>query len=128
MGTASLYGFQTDNGFVGQQYSWLGSVLPLGVSYTVAAVGYAAANTSHLATDRICYRILPRPSISTREVSMRRILTLVCFDAFACTMSELVRFHGSSILYGLHRGCHFPVIDDSRLELLHEEGTAPKER
>ncbi|KAJ0311068.1 hypothetical protein COL516b_001771 [Colletotrichum fioriniae] len=32
MGTASLYGFQTDNNFVGQQYSWLGSVLPLGVS------------------------------------------------------------------------------------------------
>ncbi|KAF3023007.1 hypothetical protein E8E14_011085 [Neopestalotiopsis sp. 37M] len=30
IGTASLYGFQTDNGMVGQQYSWLGSILPLG--------------------------------------------------------------------------------------------------
>ncbi|KAI1137724.1 MFS general substrate transporter [Hypoxylon sp. FL0543] len=30
MGTASLYGFQVDNGMVGQQYSWLGSILPLG--------------------------------------------------------------------------------------------------
>ncbi|KAI1077447.1 MFS general substrate transporter [Whalleya microplaca] len=30
IGTASLYGFQKDNGMVGQQYSWLGSILPLG--------------------------------------------------------------------------------------------------
>ncbi|KAJ0317093.1 hypothetical protein Brms1b_005126 [Colletotrichum noveboracense] len=39
MGTASLYGFQTDNGFVGQQYSWLGSVLPLGqlIGYVIAS-------------------------------------------------------------------------------------------
>ncbi|KXH36163.1 hypothetical protein CNYM01_12079 [Colletotrichum nymphaeae SA-01] len=39
MGTASLYGFQTDNNFVGQQYSWLGSVLPLGqlIGYVVAS-------------------------------------------------------------------------------------------
>lgn len=31
IGTASLYGFQTDNNMHGQQYSWLGSILPLGV-------------------------------------------------------------------------------------------------
>ncbi|KAI1100536.1 MFS general substrate transporter [Jackrogersella minutella] len=30
IGTASLYGFQKDNGFTGQDYSWLGSILPLG--------------------------------------------------------------------------------------------------
>ncbi|KAI1473392.1 MFS general substrate transporter [Daldinia eschscholtzii] len=30
IGTASLYGFQKDNSMVGQQYSWLGSILPLG--------------------------------------------------------------------------------------------------
>ncbi|KAI1765290.1 MFS general substrate transporter [Hypoxylon sp. FL1150] len=30
IGTASLYGFQSDNGMVGQEYSWLGSILPLG--------------------------------------------------------------------------------------------------
>ncbi|KAF3768148.1 hypothetical protein M406DRAFT_70242 [Cryphonectria parasitica EP155] len=30
IGTASLYGFQTDNHMHGQQYSWLGSILPLG--------------------------------------------------------------------------------------------------
>lgn len=30
IGTASLYGFQTDNNMVGQQYSWLSSVLSLG--------------------------------------------------------------------------------------------------
>ncbi|KAI2625981.1 MFS general substrate transporter [Hypomontagnella submonticulosa] len=35
IGTASLYGFQTDNGMVGQQYSWLGSILPLGVSHNI---------------------------------------------------------------------------------------------
>lgn len=31
IGTASLYGFQEDNNMHGQQYSWLGSILPLGV-------------------------------------------------------------------------------------------------
>lgn len=31
IGTASLYGFQEDNHMVGQEYSWLGSILPLGV-------------------------------------------------------------------------------------------------
>ncbi|OIW28286.1 MFS general substrate transporter [Coniochaeta ligniaria NRRL 30616] len=30
IGTASLYGFQTDNHMHGQQYSWLGSILPVG--------------------------------------------------------------------------------------------------
>ncbi|KAJ4386139.1 hypothetical protein N0V93_009032 [Gnomoniopsis smithogilvyi] len=30
IGTASLYGFQTDNHMHGQEYSWLGSILPLG--------------------------------------------------------------------------------------------------
>ncbi|OTB01344.1 hypothetical protein M426DRAFT_75212 [Hypoxylon sp. CI-4A] len=30
IGTASLYGFQTDNNMKGQEYSWLGSILPLG--------------------------------------------------------------------------------------------------
>ncbi|KAI7773486.1 uncharacterized protein LA080_010562 [Diaporthe eres] len=30
IGTASLYGFQEDNNMHGQQYSWLGSILPLG--------------------------------------------------------------------------------------------------
>lgn len=32
LSTASLYGFQSDNGLVGQQYSWCGSILSLGVS------------------------------------------------------------------------------------------------
>jgi len=31
IGTASLYGFQKDNNFQGQEYSWLGSILPVGV-------------------------------------------------------------------------------------------------
>lgn len=102
MGTASLYGFQTDNGFVGQQYSWLGSVLPLGVSWPVFAIEYATANVDYLATDRICHCILPCPPISTRKVSLRCILTLVCLDPFACTLPELVRLHGPSILHGLY--------------------------
>ncbi|KAK7710882.1 hypothetical protein SLS63_012845 [Diaporthe eres] len=33
IGTASLYGFQEDNNMHGQQYSWLGSILPLGVCF-----------------------------------------------------------------------------------------------
>ncbi|OAA65593.1 allantoate permease [Niveomyces insectorum RCEF 264] len=39
IGTASLYGFQTDNHMHGQQYSWIGSILPLGqlVGYFVTS-------------------------------------------------------------------------------------------
>ena len=33
LGTAALYGLREDNNLVGQQYSWLGSILPLGVGY-----------------------------------------------------------------------------------------------
>lgn len=32
LGTAALYGLREDNNLVGQQYSWLGSILSLGVS------------------------------------------------------------------------------------------------
>ncbi|KUI67176.1 Allantoate permease [Cytospora mali] len=37
IGTASLYGFQSDNHITGHQYSWLGSILPLGqlFGYTI---------------------------------------------------------------------------------------------
>lgn len=31
LGTAALYGLREDNHLVGQQYSWLGSILSLGV-------------------------------------------------------------------------------------------------
>jgi ACS family allantoate permease-like MFS transporter len=31
LGTAALYGLREDNNLVGQQYSWLGSILSLGV-------------------------------------------------------------------------------------------------
>ena len=30
LGTSALYGLRTDNNLVGQQYSWLGSILSLG--------------------------------------------------------------------------------------------------
>ena len=36
LGTAALYGLEKDNNLVGQQYSWLGSILSLGVSHTLA--------------------------------------------------------------------------------------------
>ncbi len=32
LATGALYGFKTDNHLVGQQYSWLGSILSVGVS------------------------------------------------------------------------------------------------
>lgn len=31
LGTASLYGFREDNNLHGQQYSWLGSIMYIGV-------------------------------------------------------------------------------------------------
>ncbi|KAI1657594.1 MFS general substrate transporter [Daldinia decipiens] len=40
IGTASLYGFQKDNGMVGQQYSWLGSILPLGILVGLLVTSY----------------------------------------------------------------------------------------
>ncbi|KAL1875476.1 hypothetical protein Daus18300_003215 [Diaporthe australafricana] len=39
IGTASLYGFQEDNNMHGQQYSWLGSILPLGVRPLISFLG-----------------------------------------------------------------------------------------
>lgn len=33
LSTAAIYGLQTDTNLVGQQYSWLGSILSLGVSH-----------------------------------------------------------------------------------------------
>lgn len=39
IGTASLYGFQEDNHMHGQQYSWLGSILPLGVRPLISFLG-----------------------------------------------------------------------------------------
>ncbi|KAM0418805.1 hypothetical protein ACHAPT_012246 [Fusarium lateritium] len=35
LGTAALYGLREDNDLVGQQYSWLGSILSLGVSHSL---------------------------------------------------------------------------------------------
>ncbi|ROW03690.1 hypothetical protein VMCG_05357 [Cytospora schulzeri] len=37
IGTASLYGFQSDNNMTGEEYSWLGSILPIGqlFGYTI---------------------------------------------------------------------------------------------
>ncbi|KAI1495433.1 major facilitator superfamily domain-containing protein [Biscogniauxia marginata] len=40
IGTASLYGFQTDNHMVGQEYSWLGSILPLGTLVGLVPASY----------------------------------------------------------------------------------------
>ncbi|KAI1636246.1 major facilitator superfamily domain-containing protein [Biscogniauxia mediterranea] len=40
IGTASLYGFQTDNHMVGQEYSWLGSILPLGTLVGLIPASY----------------------------------------------------------------------------------------
>ncbi len=34
LSTAALYGFRADNHLVGQQYSWLGSILSIGVSHS----------------------------------------------------------------------------------------------
>ncbi|KAK8078690.1 major facilitator superfamily domain-containing protein [Apiospora phragmitis] len=40
IGTASLYGFQKDNNFKGQEYSWLGSILPLGTLVGLVPASY----------------------------------------------------------------------------------------
>ncbi|KAI0018301.1 major facilitator superfamily domain-containing protein [Xylariomycetidae sp. FL0641] len=40
LGTASLYGFQQDNHMQGQEYSWLGSVLPLGTLVGLIPASY----------------------------------------------------------------------------------------
>ncbi|KAH9888205.1 major facilitator superfamily domain-containing protein [Xylariomycetidae sp. FL2044] len=40
IGTASLYGFQTDNNMKGQEYSWLGSILPLGTLIGLVPASY----------------------------------------------------------------------------------------
>lgn len=38
LSTAALYGLRGDNNLVGQQYSWLGSILSLGVSQSQSSI------------------------------------------------------------------------------------------
>lgn len=48
IGTASLYGFQEDNNMHGQQYSWLGSILNLGVRISISFLGQDLTSRQHL--------------------------------------------------------------------------------
>lgn len=104
MGTASLYGFQTDNNFVGQQYSWLGSVLPLGVSedHRITLTRGLVFKLTEIAIDRICCCFVSCSQISASKIPLRIILAVVCPDITACSLPKLVRLHGTEISHGLH--------------------------
>ncbi|KAK9413001.1 putative Major facilitator superfamily (MFS) profile domain-containing protein [Seiridium unicorne] len=67
IGTASLYGFQTDNHMVGQEYSWLGSILPLGTLIGLVPASY------------LVQRIPPARLLCTASI-MWSILT-ICYAA-----------------------------------------------
>jgi hypothetical protein len=76
IGTASLYGFQSDNHMTGEEYSWLGSILPLGVSDRYNTV--AGSNTdSCTATGRVHYNNMACSPGSAWEALVYRVLALV---------------------------------------------------
>ncbi|KAK8063129.1 allantoate permease [Apiospora saccharicola] len=61
IGTASLYGFQEDNGFRGQEYSWLGSILPLGTLCGLVPASYLVQRVPPaklLCTASLCWSVL----------------------------------------------------------------------
>ncbi|KAK8096614.1 allantoate permease [Apiospora kogelbergensis] len=61
IGTASLYGFQTDNNFIGQEYSWLGSILPVGTLIGLVPASYLvqrAPPAKLLCSASVCWSIL----------------------------------------------------------------------
>jgi hypothetical protein len=47
LATGELYGFSKDTGLVGQQYSWLGSILSLGVSTDSSRVVASISNITN---------------------------------------------------------------------------------
>jgi hypothetical protein len=59
LGTAAIYGLQTDANLHGQQYSWLGSILSLGVG---TALG---CSDVRLTIRRHCLECFPRPILSS---------------------------------------------------------------
>ncbi|KAK8030256.1 hypothetical protein PG993_011547 [Apiospora rasikravindrae] len=61
IGTASLYGFQEDNNFKGQEYSWLGSILPVGTLIGLVPASYLVQRVPPaklLCSASVCWSIL----------------------------------------------------------------------
>ncbi|KAI9728023.1 MAG: hypothetical protein M1834_007837 [Cirrosporium novae-zelandiae] len=61
LGTAAIYGFRTDNNLHGQQYSWLGSILPLGMlpgMFISSYLVHRLPTAKYLCFCSICWSIL----------------------------------------------------------------------
>lgn len=84
LATGALYGFNEDNNLHGQQYSWLGSILSLGVrSLNLLTTLYL----SDIIVSDACRNLalnLPHPSTSRWQVPQWLFHVLVSHDFMHC--------------------------------------------
>jgi hypothetical protein len=111
--TASLYGFQTDNHMVGQQYQWIGSILALGVrtDRPCIADGVHRQADNIIDLDWIDSSHLPGPTCATSQVALHCFDLVVCSNYTLRCLSLLGRIHGFAFFYGLSRSRHNAVHD-----------------
>lgn len=82
LATGELYGFSKDTGLVGQQYSWLGSILSLGVRDSVSSSVCPRFGLTKNLVDagRYLAIYIPHPSPSSRQIPEQLLYLLVYHD------------------------------------------------
>lgn len=88
LATGALYGFSEDNHLHGQEYSWLGSILSLGVpsSLTPTAPTLQSPNNLLDACGYLAFN-LSYPSIPGRQIHKRLLHLLVVDDSLHSRLS-----------------------------------------
>ena len=98
LGTAAIYGLQKDAHLHGQQYSWLGSILSLGVSITLSCLMIRGSYSSGII--RNVPVVLPYSPAAFSKVSLLLQSRLVNHGTSDAGLQELECLDGSAVLHG----------------------------
>jgi hypothetical protein len=106
--TAALYGFRSDNHLVGQQYSWVGSIVSIGVGRVspLAPIMADRANTNPVYCGHVPF-FVSGYAVSHRQIYGLLLSCLVNCNFDVCRRSQLGWHHGPPCAYGCLGGGHF---------------------
>ena len=106
LATGALYGFREDNNLKGQEYSWLGSILSLGVRGSENEPLSWLSFLTYADVGRYLPLYVSHPSVSGWEVPECVLHVLVTHDFVYCCMPQLGWPDGFEIFDGHVRGDH----------------------
>lgn len=98
LSTAAIYGLKDDLHLVGQQFSWAGSILPLGVrNISIRRFVFSNPVAGH------CWHVaihVPGPQTALCQISVCMLVRLVSHSTSHASRSQLERIDGLEVFHG----------------------------